>query len=130
MKSLPSTKRALSVMKAELIPIGPFAAHSSLVLDRLPAVLGRDAHVDVHLDDQCVSRVHCEVSDLNGTLVVRDLGSKHGTYVNGEKVTQASLLPGDRLMVGLSSFEAQYERRRTKPSIAGEHETAIARDSG
>jgi pSer/pThr/pTyr-binding forkhead associated (FHA) protein len=75
-------------------------------------------HADVRLDDPCVSRVHCEVSDLNGTLVVRDLGSKHGTYVNGQKVTQAPLLPGDRLTVGVSSFEVQYERRRTKPSIA------------
>jgi len=121
---LPSTKQALLVMKAELIPLGPLAANGSLVIDKLPAALGRKEHADVRLDDPCVSRVHCEVSDLNGTLVVRDLGSKHGTYVNGQKVTQAPLLPGDRLTVGMSSFEVQYERGRTKPSIAGEHETA------
>ena len=123
-QSLLSTEQALLVMKAELIPLGPFVSHGSIVMERLPAVLGRNGHADVRLDDPCVSRVHCEVSDLNGTLVVRDLGSKHGTYVNWQKVTQAPLLPGDRLTVGVSSFEVQYERGRTKPSIAGEHETA------
>jgi pSer/pThr/pTyr-binding forkhead associated (FHA) protein len=86
--------------------------------------LGRNEHADVRLDDRWASRVHCEVSDLNGTLVVRDLGSKYGTYVNGQKVTQAPLLPGDRLTVGMSSFEVQYERGGTKPSMAAEHEMA------
>jgi pSer/pThr/pTyr-binding forkhead associated (FHA) protein len=111
-------------MKTELIPVGPLAAKGSLVLNKLPAALGRNEHADVRLDDRWASRVHCEVSDLNGTLVVRDLGSKYGTYVNGQKVTQAPLLPGDRLTVGMSSFEVQYERGGTKPSMAAEHEMA------
>ncbi|MGA2621770.1 MAG: FHA domain-containing protein [Thermoguttaceae bacterium] len=114
---LPSTKQALLVMKTELIPVGPLAAKGNLVIDTLPAVLGRNEQADVRLDDHWVSRVHCELSDLDGTLVVRDLGSKHGTYVNGQKATQAPLLPGDRLTVGLSSFEVQCEQRRTKPSL-------------
>jgi hypothetical protein len=48
-------------MKAALIPVGPFAVQgSSIVLDRLPAVLGRNEDADVHLDDHLVSRVHFE----------------------------------------------------------------------
>ena len=46
------------------------------------------------------------------------MSAEDGIYVNGQKVTQAPLLPGDRLTVGMSSFEVQYERCGTKPSIA------------
>lgn len=79
-------------------------------LDRLPATLGRHPEAGVRLSDSWVSRSHCEIRDRNGTLVVRDLGSKHGTYVNGKKVTtEAPLAPGDRLSVGLTSFLVEWE---------------------
>jgi pSer/pThr/pTyr-binding forkhead associated (FHA) protein len=75
------------------------------VLDRLPAILGRNPDAVVRLSDRWVSRFHCEIRrDRNGTLVVRDLSSKHGTFVNGRKVTESLLVPGDRLSVGLTSF--------------------------
>jgi pSer/pThr/pTyr-binding forkhead associated (FHA) protein len=85
---------------------------SSVVLDRLPAIVGRSLGVDVRLDDQWVSRLHCEISRLNGTLIVRDLESRHGTFVNGERIQETHLLPGDRLTVGMTSLEVRYERRR------------------
>ncbi len=37
-------------------------------------------------------------------LVVRDLGSVHGTYVNGSRVTEAVLSAGDQLALGLTTF--------------------------
>ena len=61
------------------------------------------------LDDRWVSRRHWEVVDEEGVLVVRDLGSKYGTFVNGRPISQAALLPGDMLSVGLSNFVAGYE---------------------
>ena len=60
------------------------------------------------MEDQWVSRRHCELNELNGILVVRDLGSKHGTYINGMRVSEAPLLPEDKLTVGLTSFVACY----------------------
>ena len=42
-------------------------------------------------------------------LLVRDLGSRHGTYVNGQQVTEARLAPGDELCIGLTHFLAEYE---------------------
>ena len=57
-----------------------------------------------------MSRVHCEISEIDGILLVRDLDSHNGTLVNGEHIKEAHLLPGDRLTVGLTSFEVQYER--------------------
>ena len=65
-----------------------------------------------------VSRVHCEISEINGTLLVRDLGSRNGTAVNGEYVKEAHLLPGDRLTVGLTKFEVRYKRRQSSSTAS------------
>jgi pSer/pThr/pTyr-binding forkhead associated (FHA) protein len=46
--------------------------------------------------------------------LVRDLDSKNGTAVNGQYVREAHLLPGDRLTIGLTSFQVQYNRHRNK----------------
>lgn len=97
-------------MKAILISLDPFAPQHRIRLEALPATLGRSPQADVHLDDRWTSRFHCEISQVGGTLVVRDLQSKHGTFVNGEQVGEVHLLPGDRLTVGLSSFEVRYRR--------------------
>jgi pSer/pThr/pTyr-binding forkhead associated (FHA) protein len=79
-------------------------------LDELPAVVGRSSCAAIRLHDRWVSRVHFEISEINGTLVIRDLESRHGTFVNGERVSEALLFPGDRLTVGLSQFDAHYDR--------------------
>jgi pSer/pThr/pTyr-binding forkhead associated (FHA) protein len=47
-----------------------------------------------------VSRLHCRLSATADHLEVIDLASTNGTFVNGEPVTQASLVAGDRLRVG------------------------------
>jgi len=46
-----------------------------------------------------------------GSIVVRDLASKNGTFVNGVHVTESHLMPGDQLTVGQTKFHAHYERR-------------------
>lgn len=79
-------------------------------LEQLPITIGRGDDASVCVHDRWVSRRHCEVDAIDGALVVRDLGSKHGTFVNGEIVTQAVLKPGDQLGVGLSTFVAVYDQ--------------------
>ena len=73
---------------------------SVFVLDCLPAIVGRDADCDICLRDPWVSRLHCEFSEISGQLVVLDLESRHGIFVNGHRVRFAHLLPGDSLLVG------------------------------
>ena len=96
-------------MKVRLVSAQPWMSESSVILDRLPAIVGRSAQADVRLDDQWVSRIHCEISELSGTLIARDLESRNGTLVNGEYIQEAHLLPGDRLTVGMTSFEVRYK---------------------
>jgi pSer/pThr/pTyr-binding forkhead associated (FHA) protein len=80
-----------------------------VLLSRFPAVLGRGAEATTRLDDRWLSRRHCELVVAEGLLKVRDLDSKHGTYVNGERVREAVLYPGDHLQIGLCDFTLRYE---------------------
>lgn len=72
-------------------------------------MLGRGAEATTRLDDRWLSRRHCELVVTEGLLKVRDLDSKHGTYVNGERVREAVLYPGDHLQIGLCDFTLRYE---------------------
>jgi len=101
-------------MKIVLASLTPLVSTVRVSLKKLPAVIGRISDATVRLDDRWVSHVHCEISELNGTLLVRDLDSRNGTLVNGQYIKEAHLLPGDRLTVGLTSFEVQYKRNPIK----------------
>jgi hypothetical protein len=63
-------------------------------------VLGRDPGCDVVLNDSKCSRRHAIVEEDRGGLVVRDAGSANGIYLNGRRVEEASLRPGDTLRLG------------------------------
>jgi diguanylate cyclase (GGDEF)-like protein len=70
-------------------------------LDKRRAIeVGRDAGCALQLSDASVSRRHARLGFVDGELRVEDLGSRNGTRVNGKKVKQARLHPGDRLEVG------------------------------
>ncbi|HEX6932451.1 MAG TPA: FHA domain-containing protein, partial [Streptosporangiaceae bacterium] len=67
----------------------------------LPATLGRDGTAAaVVLDDPDVSRRHARLEIIDNHLVLVDLGSTNGTYVNDARVTRQVLVPGDRMRIG------------------------------
>jgi pSer/pThr/pTyr-binding forkhead associated (FHA) protein len=98
-------------MQVELTEVDSSATQRKIVLERLPVTIGQSPDAEIHLDHHWVSRQHCEISVMRDTLVVRDLGSMLGTFVNGLNVTTANLMPGDKLTVGSTSFLVDYERR-------------------
>lgn len=61
---------------------------------------GRDPKAAIFLDDVTVSRHHAIFTIEEGRLVVRDLGSTNGTYVNGERCDEAVLSVGDQVFIG------------------------------
>lgn len=65
-----------------------------------PVRIGRSAESDLILNTNDVSRFHAVVSPEEGRIVVEDLGSKNGTFVNGRKVSRAVLAEGDRIKLG------------------------------
>jgi pSer/pThr/pTyr-binding forkhead associated (FHA) protein len=94
---------------AKLIPKDAFVAFDEIPLTQLPLRMGRSVDADVCVDDRWVSREHCQIDEADGELTVRDLGSKHGTFVNGRAVSLAELRPGDELSIGLSRFIVRTE---------------------
>jgi pSer/pThr/pTyr-binding forkhead associated (FHA) protein len=111
----------INFMQARLQIVGGPADGCRLVIERLPAVLGRGPACDVVIDDPWASRIHCELYESDGRLIVRDRESRHGTLVNGRPVTEGLVQPGDRLGVGLTTLVASYRpasMRRTAAAPA------------
>ena len=72
-------------------------------------VVGRQQECDLCVPLMVVSRKHCEINADGGVLRVRDLGSRNGTLVNGKKIAEAVLNPGDTLQIGPVSFAVQID---------------------
>jgi hypothetical protein len=79
------------------------------VLSGSRVLIGRSRDCDVTLDDPNVSRRHAELRNEDGHWVVADLGSTNGVKVNGRRVEQAVLQPGDELAVGLARLHFELE---------------------
>ena len=84
------------------------------------AVLGRSSTTDIHVRDLKLSRQHCEFLRAPDGYVVRDLGSRNGTFVNGARITEARLRHGDRVQIGLSRFIFECPEP-TASSVADTH---------
>jgi hypothetical protein len=65
-------------------------------------VIGRSSELDMVLVEDMVSRKHAKIVVSSGAITIEDLGSTNGTFVNGEKVKQAKLKEGDRILIGTS----------------------------
>jgi pSer/pThr/pTyr-binding forkhead associated (FHA) protein len=67
--------------------------------------VGRAVRADFILEAPLVSRVHCRfTSDALGQLLLEDLGSTNGTYVNDRRVDRAAIVAGDRIRIGRVEF--------------------------
>ena len=62
--------------------------------------VGRAPRADFIVDAALVSRLHCRLTATDRGLEVVDLKSTNGTFVNGKRVSKASLAAGDRLRIG------------------------------
>jgi DNA-binding CsgD family transcriptional regulator len=86
--------------------------------------IGRSSKCAFVLGERSVSRVHAELEFLESTLLVKDLESRNGTYVNGEKVEQA------RLKVGQSVYFGSVMFRLVKADAApNSHDSELSRAS-
>ncbi|MCA9646867.1 MAG: sigma 54-interacting transcriptional regulator [Polyangiaceae bacterium] len=78
--------------------------HASLpggwALTQSPTVIGRDEGVDLCIPVQSVSRRHAEISWEGSQWILRDLGSRNGTLLDGQRVHESPLEPGQEVRVG------------------------------
>ena len=82
----------------------------SVLANRFPAILNKDSGKSVRCDDSIPGNYHCLVSVVEGKLVVWDLGTPGGTFVNGERVAKATVKPGDTLSLAGTDFQANYKQ--------------------
>src|ERR1700719_439073 len=72
----------------------------NIVLNRSPFTVGRKVDKDLVIADPRVSRDHAQITQEGQEFFLVDLGSKHGTFVNGERIQRQKLERGDRLEFG------------------------------
>src|SRR5579871_5300929 len=72
----------------------------NIVLNRTPFSVGRKVDKDLVIADPRVSRDHAQIMQEGQDFFLVDLGSKHGTFVNGERIQRQKLERGDRLEFG------------------------------
>jgi phosphoserine phosphatase RsbU/P len=88
---------------SSIFPIAIFVSgndQQTLSLNHTPYTVGRKVDRDLVIADPRVSREHASIVSENGEFFVVDLNSKHGTFVNGEKVDRHKLQRNDRLEFG------------------------------
>ena len=83
----------------------PGGASRDVALDGRPLTIGRATDVELVLPDPLASRRHARLSSRGGRLVISDLGSTNGTRINGERVREAVVGPGDRIEIGATRLE-------------------------
>lgn len=95
-------------------------AHFAIRLDRLRTTIGRAVRSDICLRDPFASRLHAVVhSDANQVMLV-DMGSANGTFLNEERVMQPKRLrPGDRIRIGdtVIVYQADSVAKTTRPPV-------------
>ena len=98
-------------MFGELQPLG---GGDPIPLLKTTLLIGRRESADIVLRFPNVSGHHCELSLVDGRWHVKDLGSSNGTKVNGVRVTEQLIEPGEKLSVAKHDYEVCYE-----PSMLG-----------
>jgi pSer/pThr/pTyr-binding forkhead associated (FHA) protein len=89
------------------------------VLENVPVLVGQNPENDVPLDGPSQGNYHCLISRSDNHLVVWDLGTGGGTFVNGVRVSKASLRAGDTLMIGGTEFSVKYDQRTPQRYMFG-----------
>jgi pSer/pThr/pTyr-binding forkhead associated (FHA) protein len=90
----------------ELVPVG---GGDPIPLRRGVLTIGRRESCDISLRFPNISGLHCELAYKDaGFWQVRDLGSTNGIKVNGERVLNRPLRPGDEIAIAKRKYKIQY----------------------
>lgn len=92
-----------------LVVVEPNGIRRDVVIATFPFRIGRQAGNELTLRDSRVSRQQAQILTDDGKLVLEDMGSSHGTFVNGEKILRHELKPSDKIDFGVpDSYQLTY----------------------
>jgi pSer/pThr/pTyr-binding forkhead associated (FHA) protein len=95
----------------------------NILLEKPILLFGRHEECDVQLNSKKISRRHCVLAQVGDHLVVRDLGSTNGVRINGQRVAEGQLRPGDELQVGNFKYQVRGDplvRAEAPPGASAE----------
>jgi predicted component of type VI protein secretion system len=96
-------------MYGELLPLG---GGDPIPLLKTTLLVGRRESADIVLRFPNVSGQHCELSLAEGYWTIKDLRSSNGIKVNGSRVTEQRLKPGDKLSIAKHDYEIAFDPAR------------------
>lgn len=82
---------------------------SPIILNGSKTTIGRLPENTVPIEDGSISLHHCEIFSRNGEVVVKDLGSTNGTFINGERIVEGTLKADQTLRVGNIEFRVESQ---------------------
>jgi sigma-B regulation protein RsbU (phosphoserine phosphatase) len=85
---------------ASLVVVDPNGQKKRVPVDPIPFLIGRQPDNHLIVRDSRVSRVHARILVENGRYVLEDTGSRHGTFINGKRVTRKILDVSDKIEFG------------------------------
>jgi pSer/pThr/pTyr-binding forkhead associated (FHA) protein len=87
-------------MRVQLIQNSVASEPEEIDIDHFPFLLGRHTECDYRIFHPMISRKHCEFTEAGGKVVVHDLHSLNGTYLNGRRVKEEVVKDGDEINLG------------------------------
>lgn len=108
----------VSLRKCQVIVVDGPNRGKKLTLNKNLTKVGKRETNDLVLLDKTVSRNHLEIEYASDSFLLRDLSSTNGTFLNGSKVKEAYLSPGDLIKLGNTTLEfvAFDEKIKIEPS--------------
>ena len=106
-------------MEVKLLVVHGRPNCKSLIFPRGSYVFGRGAECHIRPNSELVSRQHCQLLVTSNTATLRDLGSRNGTLLNGERLLGArDLADGDQIQIGPLAFAVKLENQPQTPGAA------------
>jgi serine phosphatase RsbU (regulator of sigma subunit) len=93
-----------------LVMLAEDAPPQRVPLRHLPVTIGRNPPAEIILDGPTVSRRHCKLEQQGNNVVVADLGSTNGTFVNGRRI-DAPVVLEDGALLSVGTYRMRYHRR-------------------
>ena len=76
-----------------------------VIIAHFPFTIGREADCSLVINDLETSRYHCRIKCRGDLFIIEDLGSRNGTYINGERIVNSTIANGDKILVGNTEIQ-------------------------
>ncbi len=88
------------------------AVIKEMVLDKDNTTIGRKPDNDIAIDNQAVSGHHAFIKKEDDKILIEDLSSLNGTFLNGQKISKAEIFNNDVILIGVHTLDVISDKNR------------------